>query len=535
MVRLVEGRLQSSIRNIFLVGSLLLAACSPTAPPAPGGPTPSTGGQAPGPKKAADQVIRVAQPANPSSLAPVSISVPFNSVQFDSLLIFDKGFVIKPGAAEKWEILPDNSAWRFTLRKDLTFGNGDKVTADDAVHTIQQLLTPGDPANTVGRQLLFASGAKKVDEFTFDVTIRQKDYSLPYVSPNIFIFSKKQFDAAGGAKEFALKPTGGGSGPYELAEYVPNDKIVWKLRSTPHPFRKPTATEIRYLVVPDPSAQNAGMRLGEIDILINVTSPDRAESAKRDGMTVDAQADAYASILFNKAQIAGTPLENIKVRQAMNYAVDKETIAKTLYKGYGQPVGQLGTPGSLNYNENIKPYPYDVATAKRLLAEAGYPNGFKLQGLDYPLGDPIVQQHFQIVQDQHRAIGIEYELNGLEFARYVAVAIGTAPRREMVSAGGSNPNGIFSFAWQFLKCDQPPQVVLYCSQEMDNLLKAAYQESDATKRADLLKQAGKAWADEVPQVFLTSTPTIIFLGPKIKGFDRPVPSYYTWDDVYREE
>jgi ABC-type transport system substrate-binding protein len=519
----------------LLLGAVALsAACSPAVAPTPSTDQ-QTGGQQPsGPRRAADQTLRVGTSANPSTLTPegASTNITMYSLQFDNLVNLDASYNLKPSAAEKWEILPDNSAWRWTLRKDLVFGNGEKATAEDVVNWIQTLLQPS-PANTVGNQLVFVSGARVVDEYTFDVLIKQRDFSMPYMGANIFVVSKKAMEQAGGPRELSSNPKGAGTGPYEFVEYRQGDSVVFRLKSTPHPWRKPIATEVRWRVIPEQGQRVNGLRTGELDLALGVSNPELIDQAKRDNIKVDAKPDSYGNIIFDQKTIASTPLVDKRVRQAMNYAVDKEAIARTLYRGYGVPIGQLSVPGTLNYNEQVKPYPYDPAMAKRLLAEAGYPNGFKLQGLDFSAGESAAL--FQAVQGQHREIGVEYEIFPNEFGQFVQVALGQRQRKEMISAGGNNPNGIFTFTWQFLKCDRPPALVIWCVPEMDRILSQAYAEADPNRRRQLLQEAGKAWADEVPMVFLIATSSFVLSGAKVEGFAREVPAYYTLDSVYRVE
>ncbi|GIW06953.1 MAG: glutathione ABC transporter substrate-binding protein [Dehalococcoidia bacterium] len=527
--------MQAFLGRLLLVLIALSAACAPTASPAPGTGQPTGGQQQPsGPRRAADQTLRVGTSANPSTLTPeaAATNITLYSFQFDNLVNLDANYNLKPSAAEKWEILPDNSAWRWTLRKDLVFGNGDKATAEDVVNWIQTLLQPS-PANTVGNQLVFVSGARVVDEYTFDVQIKQRDFSMPYMGANIFVVSKKVMEQVGGPRELAANPKGAGTGPYEFVEYRQGDVVVYRLRSDAHPWRKPIATEVRWRVIPEQAQRVNGLRTGELDIALLVSNVELIDQAKRDNIKIDARPDSYTNIIFDQKTIANTPLADKRVRQAMNYAVDKEAIARTLYRGYGVPIGQLAVPGTLNFNDQVKPYPFDVAQAKRLLAEAGYPNGFKLQGVDISASEfaPL----FQAVQSAHRDIGVEYEITPNEFGQYVQIALGQRQRKEMISAGGNNPNGIFTFTWQFLKCDRPPTLVIWCVPEMDRLLSQAYAESDPARRKQLLQEAGKAWADEVPMIFLIATSSFVLSGPKVEGFVREVPAYYTLDGVYRVE
>lgn len=518
-----------SVLTSLLVAAMLGAACTPAAPTPQ--QTTTGAGQAPAPQRAAEQILRVGS-SGLTTLGPESVLVNFNTIQFDSLLNFGKDFVIQPGVAEKWDLLPDGTTWRFTLRRDMTFGNGEKLTADDVVFTIEMLLQPA-PTNTVGRQLLFTTGARKVDDYTVDITTRQRDYSLLYVAPNVFIVSKKAVEAVGGYREFTTNPKGGGSGPFEYIEGRTTDQVIYRLRSTPHPYRKPNATEIRWRIIPDPSQRINGIRANELDIVLGVTNPDLIDAARREGMNVLAETDSYVNILFNKREAEQTALRDIRVRRALNYAVDKEAIARTIYRGFGTPIGQLGAPTSPMYNKNIPPYPYDPNRAKQLLAEAGYPNGITLQGIQFSNADPTGVALFQAVHSAHRDVGINYQLFPLENSQYVQVALGQAPRMELISAGGTNPNGIFSFSWQFLKCDQPPQVVLWCVPAMDELLSRAYAEPDTNRRWTILQEAMKAWADDVPMVFLVATATFVITSAKTEGLVRTTPSYWSYDSAYK--
>ncbi|MCS7001703.1 MAG: hypothetical protein NZ518_02525, partial [Dehalococcoidia bacterium] len=172
--------------------------------------------------------------------------------------------------------------------------------------------------------------------------------------------------------------------------------------------------------------------------------------------------------------------------------------------------------------------------ARQLLTEAGYPNGFRLLGgLSFSQAEnPAIMQS---IQDFHRQIGVQYDLNPLEPATYVQMALGVRPRTELISAGGSNANGIFSFSWQFFRCDQPPAAVLWCSPRMDQILTQAYGEPDLNRRNQLLREASRVLAEEQALVFLVTTPNFVIVGPKMRDFQRLTPSYYTFDSIFRSE
>ncbi|GIW05227.1 MAG: ABC transporter substrate-binding protein [Dehalococcoidia bacterium] len=513
--------------------ALLFSSCAPA-----GGGSTGTGGSAPGatrePARAAQQVLRVGTNALPATMSPESstVNIPLYWSQFDSLVRFDKDFNVQPSVATKWELLPDRSAWRFTIRDDLYFPNGQQLTAADVEFTINTSI-----ANRAAQLALtpLLTGAKLIDEKTVDLQMSAMDVSVLINGTDWFIFPKSYYESVG--RDFGQRPMG--SGPYEISEYRPGDSVTYKLRTDrPHPFRKPNLTEIRFRAIPDSGAAVNGLRAGEVDLLIGSYStytPEQAENAKAAGMTVITLLPSSSYILFDRSANEKTesPLLDKRVRLAMNYAVDRETMAKTVYKGYAQPLGQIPLPGQTAYDPNVKPYPYDVATAKRLLAEAGYPNGFKLTGgLAFP-ASALNQSAFLAVQDFHRQIGIDYPIQSVEFASYqdlIFVRNGKV-RQEMMASGAQNTNGLM--AWGILRCGQP--LVYWCNPEYDRFMAQAYAELDPARRAELFKQANKAFLEEATAIILVAQPQFTMHNPKVAGLNIVTPVFYNLDSVYRLE
>ncbi|GIW10560.1 MAG: hypothetical protein KatS3mg061_1617 [Dehalococcoidia bacterium] len=207
-------------------------------------------------------------------------------------------------------------------------------------------------------------------------------------------------------------------GPYELAEVRANDLIRFVRKATPHPYRSPIASEILLRAVPEPAQLVNGLRTGEIDLVpFTNLSAEHADTLRRAGLTVlpFLVSNVSYSLPQGPAEVRASPTRDRRVRLAMNYAVNKEAIAKTIYRGFAEPVGQFAIPGSVLWDPELPPFPYDPARAKQLLAEAGYPNGMKLPyGIDYsPLS---LQDTVLAVQGDLRAVGIEVELHNNENA-----------------------------------------------------------------------------------------------------------------------
>ncbi|MFN8533089.1 MAG: ABC transporter substrate-binding protein [Dehalococcoidia bacterium] len=517
-----------------LLGAVLLAAaCAPAQSPTPSQPAAPSQPQE---RRAAQQVLRFGRPGFPTSASPESSSAnnQIFSNQFDTLTTLGKGFQLQPAVAERWEFLPNDQGWRFTLRKDLTFSNGDKLTSADVEFTGKMMLEVSPPLPQRGL-LPKLAGVKVVDEYTVDLLTDGRDSSLLYGTPYLYILPKRYYESTG-KNEFAIKPIG--SGPYELAEFKSADIFRYKLRANyTHPFRKPVATEVIWRAIPEPTALMNGLRLGEIDIVWTGASPDQADTAKREGNTLIVADLASSLIAIDKLanEKNGSPLVDKRVRLALNYAIDRDSLAKNLYRGYAQPLNQIAIPGTPAFNKDIAPFKYDPAEAKRLLAEAGYPNGFKIQNpIDYT-GAGVVDSLFLAVQDSWKQVGVEVGLQRHELGIWVDkfYARNNQVRNELISSSGADALGNLLFFRQFVTCNNPPARVIWCVPEFDRLMDLAYAEPDTAKREQYIRDAVKAHQAEISYIYMLATPSFFLASPKVKGFEVEAATFWNSDSVYK--
>ncbi|MCS7002523.1 MAG: ABC transporter substrate-binding protein [Dehalococcoidia bacterium] len=519
--------MRAVLARFAIIGALVVTACAPAPAVQPGASAPGQGET-----RAANQTLRIGTNFFVSSASPETSTgnIDQYSLQFDSLLRFDKEFNLIPSVATAWEWRPEG-AWRFTIRRDLQFSNGDRLTAEDVAFTFNQAVR-GRWAIWI--QTPIVTGARVVDESTVDVQVTARDVSVIFTAPGWFIHPQRYYEQVG-AQGFQARPIG--SGPYVLAEYRPNDLAVYRLRENyRHPFRQVTLTEVTWRNIPEPQTIVTGLRTGDLDMGIGTFAPDNAKAAQDAGMTVYTNQASYNNILFYWPAIQNTPMADRRVRLAMNYAVNKEALSRAIYSGFSEPIGQLAVPGAPNFVPEIRPIPFNQAEARRLLAEAGYPNGFRVQGgLDFSSGT-VANSLFQAIQSMHREVGIIYDLHPLELGIYRDTAFvrnGRVPK-EMISAGGSNTNGVFTFSWGFLRCDKtPPESVLFCVPGMDDAMRLALAELDRDARNRHLQNAMRAWVNEVPMIFLTTAPQYRLASRTVRGFEWTTQTYYTLDSVYR--
>ncbi|GIW07925.1 MAG: diguanylate phosphodiesterase [Dehalococcoidia bacterium] len=512
------------LASVLLIASLI-AGCTPATPSSGGAISPQQGE-----RRSENQVLRIAKTALPPGITPEASNVnndTFNMV-FDSLASFGENYTLRPAAAEKWEYT--GTAWRFTIRPDLVFSNGEKVTADDVVFSITQLVERNWPTKSY---LPTATGARKIDERVVEVVTRQPDMTVPNGAPWIYVLPQKYFESIG-AKEFGLKPIG--SGPYVLQSFTPNSGAVFTRRTETHPFRTPIATEVRFVVVPELTQQIVGLRTGELDFALSNFTTDQLNSAKSSGLQVVTRITSVTSALFSQpeAQARNSPLLDKRVRQAINYAVNKEAITNGYYGGYAKPAGQITIPGSPVWDDTLQPYPFDPAKAKQLLAEAGYPNGFKLPvGIGYTPAT-VPQDIPAIIQANLRDVGIEASLNGQELAVFLDKYYGRGVQKDdlfLQTAG--DPNGTYAIGRGLYDCAKEGFALWWCNRDFNRLYDLAVHEADPARRAALMREANRALVSDVPALFLFVRDGTAVMSPKIRGFEWPSPVQYTYDTVYR--
>jgi peptide/nickel transport system substrate-binding protein len=274
-------------------------------------------------------------------------------------------FKIVPKLAESWEII-NETTWRFHLRKGVKFHNGQPFDAEDVKYSVEKYQGPKSPRKT---EADIIKEVVIINQYTVDVVTKQPYPPLLINIASLLIVPSKLHNKQG-AEAFGKNPIG--TGPYKVAKWVRDQSLLleanesyWRGRVLP---KKLLVRQIN----------NAPTRVAEL-----VTGG--VHIAKNIPLTQvkDAQASG-ATVLTGKGGVmmlyplngSKKPFDDVRVRQAMNYAVDRRSIVKILLEGYGDVFSGF-MPNMFGYNPDVKSYAYDPETAKRLLKEAGYPNGFE--------------------------------------------------------------------------------------------------------------------------------------------------------------
>ena len=329
------------------------------------------------PASAQGPTLTIAQGADITTLDPTQATQIHNLNLFyniyDALVTWDPKDIGKvvPELALSWRSV-NPTTWQFKLRQGVKFHNGEPFNAEAVKFTIDRLITKG--VHQVYGGFATIERADVVDPYTINVVTSKPDpilvkrfagYGGQMLPPQYL----KQVDW----KDFALKPVG--TGPYKFVEWVKDDRVV--LEANDAYWRgAPKIKKVIWRPIPDNFARVAALTRGEAQIITKVIPDHVAQIEKAGCCRVEHILTNLNTVYLINAQKG--PLANTKVRQALNYAVDKNKIIKELYNGYAIPTGS-GIPNTdFGFNPAIKPYPYDPAMAKKLLAEAGFASGLEI-------------------------------------------------------------------------------------------------------------------------------------------------------------
>ncbi|HEY7064525.1 MAG TPA: ABC transporter substrate-binding protein [Chloroflexota bacterium] len=532
-------------RRVWLLAlALLLAACAPQAPRSATGPSsggsaaasgPAAGRTAPagGPASAAAPApagtpgrftIRLVTPLtnyNPYSQSGTEINIAWQGV-FEGLArrsAVERAY--EPLVAERWEVL-NPTTWRFHIRPGIRFSDGSPLTAADVRHSlIDRALN--DPDSNRRSGITTVEDAVVVDDLTLDATTKVPDAALLATITTAPITSKALYDRVG--KEAAdRQPVS--AGPYTLHELVPDQRMV--LQKNPYYWRDISAAPDEVVIrwIKEPVVGLTALLSGEVD-MSGALPPNLLPQ-----LTGSVRPVALPSGVIYFMGIAPIgPLANKMVRQAINYAVDKDAIVDGILKGQATRVDGALLEASTGYTPDLTlKYRYDPARARDLLAQAGYPGGFQTE-LVHPIGRYTGDVDMaNVIAAQLGQVGIQVTLKPTETSSYLAqTRSGTFPLFLYGSGDVDEPN---RYLLQFFRSGATRLLGGWQSAEVDRLLDAETAEFDTAKRAALLGQLQSALNEEAPLVPLLTFTTTVGLSNRWSWDNRYGSSIY-WDTFSR--
>jgi peptide/nickel transport system substrate-binding protein len=398
----VRSRLpQLAALAAFVIAIFVVAAC--------GSSNSSGGGDSGTPQSGGTLTFARTQDAD-VGLDP--INAPSNGSIFTIQQIFDQlvevqGDELVPGLAKSWDHSADGKVWTFNLR-DAQFSNGEPVTAEDVKFSLDRF---ADPDVNVAYTSLGDSikSVDVVDAHTVKVTLDPVDGSFIY---NMAMFAaaivpQKVVEQEG--PKFAENPVG--SGPFMVKDYVRGKHTL--LTRNPNYWREgqPYLDEVDFQFVPDANTRVLELRSGQVDVADGIPYNQVDSLQNTSGVNIEvADSLKWDSIWFDTRK---APLNEVEVRQALNYATPKDQILNAVLFGNGQ-VANSQIPPVKYWDESIDPYPYDIDKAKELLSKSSVPDGFDLE-LVIPAGDQVEQQEAEIIKSEWAKIGVNVNIVPRDF------------------------------------------------------------------------------------------------------------------------
>jgi ABC-type transport system substrate-binding protein len=477
--------------------------------------------------------------ADPDSLDPQNTqSNPgeqINRMMFENLVRFNAKMQLEPGLAESWTSSKDGLTWTFKLRKGVKFHDGTPFDAKAAKYFLDRVLGDEKPFKA-SLYTPIVQSAEAVDPTTLRVVLKQ-----PFAA---FLFNIAH--SAGGivspaahqkwGKDLTLHPSG--TGPFKFVEWVKGDHVTIE-RNDAYWAGAPNLDRIVIKTVREDQARVLMLESGGADVILNIPTEEIPRLRKDARFTIDSTPTARA--LYVTFNVAKKPFDDVRVRQALNYAVNKDAIVKELFQNHAQAVSSVVAPLQNGYAA-LPGYPYDPKKAKELLAQAGHPS-LKVK-LWTPKGRYVKDYELaQAVQQDLAAVGVEATLSTMEWGAYLT-ATKTAPDqtdRELFLLGWSPSTGearwgIFPLLHSSQLSPKGDNRGFFASKPLDDAVDRATVATTDQARLAALREAQQIIIKEAPDIFLISPNMIVGMSKKVRDImNLPLELTYMTEKSWKEK
>ena len=332
-------------------------------------------------------------------------------LMYDPLVRADATGALVPALAESWEAV-DATTWRFHLRQGVTFHNGEPFDAESVKWTVEFSLDPDNNRMALsGRGVRDIQRVEVVDDYTVDLITAAPSALVPTYLVYVDMLPAQYYTEVG-SDAFNEAPVGTG-----MFKHVDSriDEYILLEANEAYWGGAPTLKEVEIRFIPEASARVAALRAGEVNMVDRV-APEQAETLEQEGLVVVPMVIGQSLVFhFGRETQRLEPLQDVRVRQALNHAIDLDSIAEDLTLGWARKLqGQLAGPSTVGYNPDVTAFAYDPDKAKDLLAEAGYADGFTVP-LKCTQGRYFMDKEVcEVVAAQLAAVGVTAEVELLE-------------------------------------------------------------------------------------------------------------------------
>ena len=464
-----------------------------------------------------------------------------NRPVYSRLVNFKPGTTeLAPGLAEKWDVSPDGLTYTFHLRHNAKWQSNQYFTptrgfnADDVVWSFERQYSPANPYHKVSGGTFDYYGdmglpdlldhVQKVDDYTVKFVLKMPN--APFVSDMAMDFStiqSKEYSEALAkiGKQELIDQQPIGTGPFSFVAYQQDATIRYRA------FKgywgpKVGVDNLVFSINKDPAVRLAKLRAGECQIaafpnvadLPSIKADPKLKLLSQPGLNI-------GYVAFNELK---KPFDDVRVRTALSMAIDQQSILKAIYQGAGQPAKNLIPPTMWSYDSATPAYKYDPAAAKKLLADAGFPNGFETNLWAMPVQrpyNPNGRQMAELIQADLAKIGVKAKLVSYEWGEYRKRS--QAGEDDMVEYGWTGDNGDpDNFFGPIAGCDAARigggNVAKWCNKDFDAIIKKAATLSKQADRAKLYEQAQLIMHQQTPFYFVAHSVVYLPMAKNVSGY-----------------
>jgi peptide/nickel transport system substrate-binding protein len=460
-------------------------------------------------------------PHNQSEAPTGNISLNIN----ETLLQRSGDLKIKPLLATSYKLANDNT-WEFRLQEGIRFHNGEVFNAASVKFTLERMADPKNKLRQTGFQVI--DRVDIIDDYTVRVITKRPSPLLEGMFCTGGGMLPPKYFQEKGAAYFALNPVG--TGPYKFVRWVKDDHIY--LEANEKYWRgAPRIKEVIFRPIPEATTRVAGLQTQELDIIVNVP-PSLSRLVDWKGRSFVSKVPSTRAIYVAFDTTKGGPVADKRVRQAIAQAVDMESIIKKVLDGNGNLLAFNFTKEQFGYDPSIKPYPYNPDQAKKLLVEAGYPQGFDFV-LHSPIGRFLNDKEVgEAIVGGLQKIGINASFRGYEFGTFVSKLTGHDLYPAYLTGWGNALFDANGTTQSTLRTGQP--FSNYSNPQLDALITQASATMDAKERRKIHFEACKLIKEEAPTCLNYQQTDIYGVSERLNWKARADERLYVFDMSFKK-
>ncbi|MBW1862766.1 MAG: ABC transporter substrate-binding protein [Deltaproteobacteria bacterium] len=422
------------------------------------------------------------------------------------LVMINRKNETKPRLATGWEISPDGKIFTFKLRKGVNFHDGTDFNAQAVKYNMDLWLkSPGNVLSNL-------KSVDIVDDYTVRLNFSEYDALIMYeMSTEAYMASPTALEKYG-EKKSEITPVG--TGPFKLKEFERNVALKYERFDDYWQKGRPYLDGVEMITIKDPMTQIAALKTGEI-LGIDQPAAKNGNLLKEQGNVVTVWFHVNRG-MYGDSKNPDSVWSNRKVREAIEYAIDKETIMKEVGFGYHKPLYQPVIPSNVYYNPNIKPRKYDPEKAKKLLAEAGYPNGFETtvthMNSDFP-------ESWVAIQGYLAKVGIKLRVIPVDRPKYLKIRFEGGLKDGSSHVVFPSENNYLYALKAYLMSTAPQYVDMARPKGFDDAVKNALKAKDPKEQMAFVHQATKILYDDVTFIPLNAQAKMFAMNKSVRDYD----------------